>query len=229
MQKSVDAFLSVQSPYSYFAIPRLRRLDAHPDVLVHLRMVMPAVLRMPDAYADRSRVEQEYFLLDVTRTAMFLGIDYTEAEPYPVEFEPQSLWRAAKEQPRIYKLLDVLMLASEAGKGLALFDVVMRLIWGGKAKDWHLGHHLRDAARVVDLDWDALISQAAGETARLRKSLLSNNEALLAAGHWGVPCFVFEGEPFYGQDRFGQLIWRLGLNPQELIDPVDEAGLRGWF
>ena len=30
-----------------------------------------------------------------------------------------------------------------------------------------------------------------------------------AAGHWGVPMMVFAGEPFFGQDRFDQLKWRL--------------------
>ena len=30
-----------------------------------------------------------------------------------------------------------------------------------------------------------------------------------AAGHWGVPMTVFNNEPFFGQDRFDQLKWRL--------------------
>jgi 2-hydroxychromene-2-carboxylate isomerase len=30
-----------------------------------------------------------------------------------------------------------------------------------------------------------------------------------AAGHWGVPTFVFDGEPFFGQDRIDLLVWRL--------------------
>ncbi len=30
-----------------------------------------------------------------------------------------------------------------------------------------------------------------------------------AAGHWGVPMMVFGGEPFFGQDRIDQLVWRL--------------------
>ena len=89
MTRVVDAYLSVQSPYSYFATPRLIRLDAHPEV---------------------------------------------EVRPRPV---------------------------------------------------------------------------------RLRAALLANNEALLAAGHWGVPCFVVGGEPFYGQDRFDQLLWRLGVTLEE--------------
>ena len=32
---------------------------------------------------------------------------------------------------------------------------------------------------------------------------------LRAAGHWGVPTMVFEGEPFFGQDRFDHLVWRM--------------------
>ncbi len=32
---------------------------------------------------------------------------------------------------------------------------------------------------------------------------------MLEAGHWGVPLFVYRGEPFYGQDRMDQLIWRV--------------------
>ena len=36
-----------------------------------------------------------------------------------------------------------------------------------------------------------------------------NQEALEAAGHWGVPTMVFEGEPFFGQDRLDLLLWRL--------------------
>jgi len=36
-----------------------------------------------------------------------------------------------------------------------------------------------------------------------------NQDALEAAGHWGVPTMVFRGEPFFGQDRIDTLRWRL--------------------
>ena len=29
------------------------------------------------------------------------------------------------------------------------------------------------------------------------------------AGHWGVPLFVFDNDPFFGQDRIDALLWRL--------------------
>jgi 2-hydroxychromene-2-carboxylate isomerase len=40
-------------------------------------------------------------------------------------------------------------------------------------------------------------------------SLAANDASLRASGHWGVPTMVFKGEPFFGQDRFDVLLWRL--------------------
>jgi 2-hydroxychromene-2-carboxylate isomerase len=37
----------------------------------------------------------------------------------------------------------------------------------------------------------------------------ANHAALDASGHWGVPTLVFNGEPFFGQDRIDTLRWRL--------------------
>ena len=36
-----------------------------------------------------------------------------------------------------------------------------------------------------------------------------NQKALEQAGHWGVPTMVFNGEPFFGQDRIDVLVWRM--------------------
>ena len=33
--------------------------------------------------------------------------------------------------------------------------------------------------------------------------------AQTGAGHWGVPLMVFQGEPFFGQDRIEDLTWRM--------------------
>ncbi|WP_131114695.1 hypothetical protein [Lichenihabitans psoromatis] len=44
---------------------------------------------------------------------------------------------------------------------------------------------------------------------RFEAQLAENDQALKAAGHWGVPTIIFENEPFFGQDRFDMLVWRL--------------------
>jgi 2-hydroxychromene-2-carboxylate isomerase len=42
------------------------------------------------------------------------------------------------------------------------------------------------------------------------EAVIAGNEAAQkSAGHWGVPLMVFEGEPFFGQDRFETLKWRM--------------------
>ncbi len=43
----------------------------------------------------------------------------------------------------------------------------------------------------------------------LSAEIASNEAAQRAAGHWGVPLFVFNDEPFFGQDRLDHLIWRM--------------------
>ena len=51
-----------------------------------------------------------------------------------------------------------------------------------------------------------LIAEPASHDAEIE----ANQAALAAAGHWGVPTFVFGGEPFFGEDRIDTLRWRLG-------------------
>ena len=49
----------------------------------------------------------------------------------------------------------------------------------------------------------------AAEPEKYDTALEENALGLEAAGHWGVPVMVFDGEPFYGQDRLDLLLWRM--------------------
>jgi len=44
---------------------------------------------------------------------------------------------------------------------------------------------------------------------RFEAVITANEKDHAASGHWGVPTFVFEKEPFFGQDRIDLLIWRM--------------------
>ncbi len=74
-------------------------------------------------------------------------------------------------------------------------------------------------ARYIGLDWvrragpDLLAMEAAIATpASHQAGVEANQAALAAAGHWGVPTFVFNGEPFFGEDRIDTLRWRLNAS-----------------
>ena len=211
MTRAVDVFWSHQSPYCYFALDRILALKSRPGVEVTLRPVLPGVLRNPEVFSDATDIEERYFLMDVKRTADFLGLPYGEAAPYPVEFQPGTLFRAARAQPRISKLYHLTAAACQLGQGWAFLDVVTRLIWDGRERDWDRGDKLEDAMERAGLDYAALSARARDQAAEYDLWFAENHEALLRYGHWGVPTFVFEGEPFFGQDRFDQLLWRMGL------------------
>ena len=98
-------------------------------------------------------------------------------------------------------------LAARAGGGLAFLDHVARMIWGGSTPGWDEGDHLKTAMAAAGLDLDEVLASTPWQAAKA--DLDANAAAMLAAGHWGVPLMVYRDEPFYGQDRFDQLVWRM--------------------
>jgi 2-hydroxychromene-2-carboxylate isomerase len=49
----------------------------------------------------------------------------------------------------------------------------------------------------------------AAEAERLDAVIRQNEVDQRLGGHYGVPLMVYEGEPFFGQDRYDQLVWRM--------------------
>ena len=212
--RSVDVWYSLQSDYCYFLIDRLLKLSGA-GVHVTVRPVLGLVLRMPEATADRSKLEQDYFVTDTKRTAAFLGLPHVYPDPSPIQFELDSLWIASQEQPRVERLYRLFVGANRAGKGLDFLDRVARALWDGSQPGWDRNSFLPDAMSAIGLDHDGVLRET--DWPSVDAELSDNHQAMLAAGHWGVPLMAFEGEPFYGQDRFDQLLWRMGIE-------LDEAG-----
>ncbi|HXL98630.1 MAG TPA: DsbA family protein, partial [Rhizomicrobium sp.] len=93
-----------------------------------------------------------------------------------------------------------------------------RTIWSGEIEGWNEGDHLAKAAARAGLDLTALDAKIAAEPEKYEAIIQENQKAHEAAGHWGVPTMVFQGEPFFGQDRLDVLLWRLkqnGLQPRK--------------
>ena len=57
--------------------------------------------------------------------------------------------------------------------------------------------------------FSALTAAIAADADRYEQVITENEKAHVASGHWGVPTFVFENEPFFGQDRIDLLVWRM--------------------
>ncbi|HEY8518357.1 MAG TPA: DsbA family protein [Candidatus Binatia bacterium] len=216
MSLSFELYWSFRSPYSYLATGRIVQLTREYDVDVDVRIVMPLAIRKPDFFEQVNPLWPMYLLRDTMRIAQYHGIDYAWPQPDPVVQEFPSR-KVAKEQPHFPRLTRLGQAAVEKGRGLAFIDEVSKIIWSGKVVNWHEGSHLADAASRAGLDFAELERLAAENAARYDAEVDKNQERLEAAGHWGVPTMVFEGEPFFGQDRIELLVWRMkqhGLQPR---------------
>lgn len=207
MDAVVDLFWSFRSPYSYLAMPGALRLERDFRVQVRFRPVLPLAVRDPGFFSPDNLKRAKYIRVDWPRRAEMLGMPHAWPSPDPI-VQDMKTYKIAQEQPYIHRLTQLGVEAERHGKGLAFAHEVSCLIFGG-TRDWHLGSHLAQAAQRAGLDlasMDAAIADPVSHHATIEE----NQEALAAAGHWGVPTFVFEGEPFFGEDRIDTLRWRLG-------------------
>jgi len=208
----VDLFWSFRSPYSYLAVPGAQQLVRDFDVEARFRPVLPLAVRDPSFFSPDNVKRAKYIRVDWPRRAEMLGMPHAWPSPDPIVQDMQS-YRIGPERPYIHRLTRLGVEAERRGRGIEFARAVSLLIFGG-TRNWQLGDHLAGAAQCAGLDlaaMDAAIAAPAGHDAEID----ANQRSLAAAGHRGVPTFVFEGEPFFGEDRIDTLRWRL-----------DNSGLR---
>jgi 2-hydroxychromene-2-carboxylate isomerase len=206
--KTVDVFWSFRSPYSYLATKRLRGLQNKWEARIRPRPVYPIAIRTPDFFANAPDQWVGYLLKDIFRLSQYLQIPIGSLQPDPV-VQDMATRAIAPEQPHIHRLTRLGILACEAGDeaGWAFMDEVSHVIWSGQP--WTTGTVLADAVARAGLDLAALDDRQDAEKDRLEAAIEDNQTAQNEGGHWGVPLMVFEGEPFFGQDRIDLLEWRL--------------------
>ena len=208
MTLQVQLYYSFRSPYSYLALPRTMRLVAEYDLAVEVRPVYPLAVRDPTFFKRTNPKFARYVVMDSTRVAQAEGIPFRFPRPDPIAQNMETL-EVAPEQPRIRRVTRLAAAAQMRGQSLAFTWEVARVLWDGSVNQWHEGDHIARAVARAGLDPDALEAEATENTSACEARIAENEAAHAASGHWGVPTFVFEGEPFLGQDRIDLLLWRL--------------------
>jgi 2-hydroxychromene-2-carboxylate isomerase len=181
----IHFYCSLRSPYTYLAAAQVRALAAHYGATVHLRFVLPMVMRgLPVPLAKRL-----YILRDAKREAKRLGLDFgcvVDPVGKPVE-NGLALLYAAEEQGRGAQMLESF-----------LQGVFADGIDAGSAQGLQ---HIAERAGMQAGD----IQQALRNDA-WREQAESNRADMFARGVWGVPAFrVNEGPVLWGQDRLWML------------------------
>ena len=182
---TIEMWFSFRSPYSWIAMPRVRRLAAHYGAELQLRYILPMVMRGLPVPPIKTR----YIVLDVVREARRVGL------PFGPVVDPVG---AGAE-----RALAVLHHAAPKGRGHDFAEAALRASWAegtSLVEDDKLCEVARRAgltdadvaAALVDESW-----RAAAET---------NRAALFDAGLWGAPTYRVNGGPaHWGQDR----LWAL--------------------
>jgi 2-hydroxychromene-2-carboxylate isomerase len=188
------------------------------EVAVSARPVYPLAVRDPEFFKRTNRQFARYVALDSRRVAAHSGIPFRFPRPDPIVQDMATL-AIATEQPLIRRLTRLGAAAQCRARALPFIREVSRTLWDGTTDSWDQGEHLAQAAARAGIDLAELDAEVAADPQRLDAVISANQADHAESGHWGVPTFVFSGEPFFGQDRFDLLVWRLrqaGLTPRSM-------------
>jgi len=217
MALSVDLFFSFRSPYSYLALPKTLQLVADYDLNVTLRPVYPLAVRVPGFFKRTNPQFARYVVRDSSRVAQHENIPFRFPRPDPIVQDMTTL-DVAEHQPYIHRLTRLGAAAQLEGRSLAFTDAISRVLWGGSITGWNEGDHLASAASAAGFNLAAMDAAITADPDRYERVIAANEQDHAASGHWGVPTFAFENEPFFGQDRIDLLVWRMeskGLSRRE--------------
>lgn len=208
MTLTFDFYFSFRSPYSYLAMPPIEALMAKYDAQANMRIVRPIAVRIPGFFQKVNPLWPPYLAKDTKRIAEMNGIPYRWPRPDPI-IQDRETREVAKEQPYIMRVSRLGALAVERGRGFDFVRKASHMMWSGETENWHEDGKLAACADAAGLDGAALERDAVAQAARLDAIIEGNETAQNNAGHWGVPLFVFDREPFFGQDRIDHLVWRM--------------------
>lgn len=207
MTLTAELYFSFRSPYSYLSVGRYRAMTEEFDLKIALRPVYPLAIRQPDFFERNHPNWLGYTMRDLLRVAQFHSIPFGAPRPDPI-IQDMATRQIAEDQPYIRRVTRMGQAAARRGVGLVFAAEAGRMIWGGQ-ENWHEGGHLERAIEAAGLGVEEIIAEVQGEGEALDAEIAANQDALEKVGHWGVPTLVFDGEPFFGQDRIEMAKWRM--------------------
>ena len=219
----IDVFYSMRSPYSYLALYRYAYLHSCYNVDVNIRIMFPIAARTAKP-GQKSAIGGRWYywaysVTDARRTGKYEGIPFRFANPDPIiadTYPPENcsqITAPMDKQPYISWLVRLGNAAELAGKSMEYCLAVSPLIWGAQTEvgEWPL--HVQAAFDSIDgLNYNETIKDIQANPGKYDDVWTKNQNDFNKTGQGGVPCAAFNGEPFFGQDRFDQLFWRLREN-----------------
>ena len=199
MNKTIDYYHFLVSPWTYLAIERFNRLRDDYAVTVNYKPIDVAStfeLMGGVPLPKRHPARQQWRLQELERWASWLGV--------PINLKPAYF-------PADQTLAACMVYAAGGADGEAaagrLSDACLRACWA-EQRDIADADTLRALADDCGLDGTALIEQA--QQADMRTRYLDTTAEAHQCGVFGSPSYVLDGELFWGQDRLDFLERALG-------------------
>jgi 2-hydroxychromene-2-carboxylate isomerase len=189
---SIDYYLTSVSPWTYLGHRAVQAVAAkHGAVLVVKPVNLGEMFKVSGqvALGERPAVRQRYRFIELQRYAEMRG---RKLNPKP-KFFPTN---PALADHTIIAILET------GGDPMAYMDSVFSAVWAAE-KDISAESTLADLIAAAGFDATAILAKASSpEVAAIRAR---NTADAVAVDATGVPAFVLNGEPFWGQDRIDML------------------------
>ena len=193
----IDYYFAPQSPWTYLGHERFVALARAAGAAVRVLpadygQVFPVSGGLP--LGKRAPQRQAYRLVELARFRDHLGL--------PLNLQPRFFPVAVDDAAR-------LIIATEQAQGseaaLALSGAVFRAVW---AQERDIADSTTLAQLLVEQGLPASLLEASRGQA-VQQAYEANTRQAIAAGVFGAPSYVLDGEIFWGQDRLDFLERRL--------------------
>ena len=192
MKPAIDFYFDFSSPYSYIASEWVEAVAARHGRAVNWHAILlgatfqAAELKSPVSYP----IKREYSIRDFGRSARFAGLPYVMPDRFPIPTQNAARifwWLHDSVSPERAVAWAHAGLRAYFTRGTDLSDVATL------------------AAVAAESGVDAAAAQAAYTDPLWKERLKRENDAAIAVGVFGAPFFFVDGEPFWGNDRRGQI------------------------
>jgi 2-hydroxychromene-2-carboxylate isomerase len=188
----IDFYFDFSSPYSYIASEWVQALAARHGRTVRWHAILLGVtfqaaeLKSPVSYP----IKRDYSLRDFRRSARFEGLPYAQPEEFPIP---------TQNAARVFWWLSDRR-GAEAAIAWARAGLRAYFTRGVMLSQPEPLKALAEASGL-----DAQQAEAAWNDPVWKLRLKRANDEAIAAGVFGAPFFVVDGEPFWGNDRKAQI------------------------
>lgn len=187
----VQFYFDFSSPYSYIASEWIEAVAARHGRRVQWHAILLGVtfqaaeLKSPVSHP----IKRDYTLRDFERSARFAGLPYRQPESFPIATQnvARVFWWLHDQDPARAVAWAHAGLRAYFTRGVVLSDA----------------EALKALSSESGLDAEA--AEAAWRDPVWKNRLKAENEAAVAAGVFGAPHFIVDGEPFWGNDRQAQI------------------------